>query len=202
MRFIPSKVRHGHEVNSGVTGPCLARQPSFLTVRATRGAMHLNREIAWEADISNPNPVLVRAVLCAGTLIALTACNTGDRPGDLAHSPAQGDHLPPPDKGRSAAPMELEAQIDFSRNDLSQRLGIETGAITVSSANLVTWRSGALGCPQQGMHYTQALVPGVRIILVVGKEVHDYHAKQGGKPLYCPPERAEEPASEPGADMT
>jgi len=64
------------------------------------------------------------------------------------------------------------------------------------------WRSGALGCPEPGMNYTQALVPGALIILAVGKETHGYHAKLGGKPFYCPSERAEEPVYGQDSDMT
>ena len=98
--------------------------------------------------------------------------------------------------------MNLNDQIEFSKIELAQRLGIEPESITLSGAREVNWRSGALGCPKPGMNYTQALVPGVLIILTVGKEAHSYHAKLGGKPFYCPRERAEEPAFEQGANMT
>ena len=93
-------------------------------------------------------------------------------------------------------------QIAFSKQDLAARLDVELDAVNLSGARPVTWRSGALGCPEPGMNYTQALVPGVLIFLRVGNEVHGYHAKHGGKPFYCPRERAEQPVFGQGADMT
>ena len=37
--------------------------------------------------------------------------------------------------------------------------------VTVVSYEDVTWPDGALGCPEPGMSYTQALVPGARLVL-------------------------------------
>ncbi len=91
--------------------------------------------------------------------------------------------------------MSLNQQISFSKKDLAQRLGIEPDAITLSGARQVNWRSGALGCPAPGMSYTQALVPGILILLKAGDEAFGYHAKSDGKPFYCPRERVEVPAS-------
>ncbi|MEE8339537.1 MAG: hypothetical protein V3R56_05290 [Xanthomonadales bacterium] len=96
----------------------------------------------------------------------------------------------------------MSEQIAFSKKELAQRLGIEPDSITLSGARQVNWRSGALGCPEPGMNYTQALMPGALIFLKVGNEVHGYHAKHGGKPFYCPQDRAEQPVFGQGADMT
>lgn len=152
--------------------------------------------------INNQISILLRAVLCTGCVIAVTACNAGENQAISGFSPAPDLQTAAPEKGQSVAPMDLKAQVEFSRKDLSQRLGIELAAVTISAESAVNWRSGALGCPEPGMNYTQALVPGVLIILTVGKEAHSYHAKLGGKPFYCPRERAEKPAFEQGADMT
>jgi hypothetical protein len=98
--------------------------------------------------------------------------------------------------------MSLSEQIQFAENELAQRLGIAPESITLSEARQVSWRSGAQGCPEPGMNYTQALVPGSLIFLKVGDEIHAYHAKHGGKPFYCPGDRAEQPVFNQGADMT
>jgi len=98
--------------------------------------------------------------------------------------------------------MNLHEQIEFSKKALAQRLDIEPKSITLSEAREVTWRSGALGCPEPGMNYTQALVPGALIFLRAGNEIHRYHAKISAKPFYCPRQRAEQPLSGQGADMT
>ena len=52
------------------------------------------------------------------------------------------------------------------------------------------------------MMYTQALVPGALIFFRADNEVHGYHAAHGGKPFYCPRNRAEQPVFGTGADQT
>jgi hypothetical protein len=66
----------------------------------------------------------------------------------------------------------------------------------------VTWRSGALGCPQPGMYYTEGLVPGSVIYLQANNVIHAYHAKFAGKPFYCPRERVEPPVAGEEGDLT
>ena len=100
------------------------------------------------------------------------------------------------------APMNLNGQIEFSKMALAQRLDVPPDSVKVSSARQVTWRSGALGCPEPGMIYTDALVPGSVIYLQVDNMVHAYHAKFAGEPFYCPRERVEAPAPEEGVDNT
>ena len=90
-------------------------------------------------------------------------------------------------------------QIDFSKQDLAERLGISIDAVSVSGATPVTWRSGALGCPKPGMSYTQALVPGIWLLLKAHNVVYRYHAVPGGLPFYCPDKFAQPPATGSGA---
>ena len=89
--------------------------------------------------------------------------------------------------------MNLSAQIKYSIEDLARRLDTPPETIKVSGARRVTWRSGALGCPQPGMNYTDALVPGSVIYLQADNTIHAYHGKIGAEPFYCPRERAEQP---------
>ena len=49
----------------------------------------------------------------------------------------------------------------------------------------MTWPSGALGCPEPGMLYTQALVPGYQVILDVGGKKLDYRAGESGAVRLC-----------------
>jgi len=90
--------------------------------------------------------------------------------------------------------LSLQQQIDFAITDLAQTRGVERDAVTASSTQSVSWRSGAIGCPAPGMNYTQALVPGSLIILKLGKEKFEYHAASGGPPFFCPADRIESPA--------
>jgi hypothetical protein len=129
--------------------------------------------------------------------LLLTACMQTPSAGEAA-----GAQPAAPAREVAAAPLSLAEQIEFARSDLAGRLGVEPDAVTVSGARPVNWRSGALGCPEPGMSYTQALVPGALIFLRAAGEVHGYHASQGGKPFLCPRERAEQPVFGRGADMT
>ncbi len=69
--------------------------------------------------------------------------------------------------------------------DLAGRIGVEPSAVTVVSDGRVTWRDGSTGCPKPGMAYTQALVPGRRLILESGGERFAYHAGRSGPLTYC-----------------
>ena len=134
-----------------------------------------------------------RAAVCAGFIVALTACHETGKQVSPELSLTEETPAVTPRKEISAAPMSLSEQIQFAENELAQRLGIAPESITLSEARQVSWRSGAQGCPEPGMNYTQALVPGSLIFLKVGDEIHAYHAKHGGKPFYCPWDRAEQP---------
>lgn len=101
----------------------------------------------------------------------------------------------------SAGPVSLSEQIAHSKQDLAQRQGKDVSSITLVAARRVTWRSGALGCAGPGTSYTQALVPGVLIVLQAGDENFSYHAENDGIPFYCPRERIEAPASIEAEDL-
>jgi hypothetical protein len=80
------------------------------------------------------------------------------------------------------APSGLVAEM---KKDLNARTGIPVEEITVEYAEDVVWRDGSLGCPQPGMMYTMALVPGYRVILAAGGKQYDYHASERGGFVLC-----------------
>jgi hypothetical protein len=69
--------------------------------------------------------------------------------------------------------------------DLAVRVGVPLERVILVSEQQVTWPSGALGCPQPGMSYTQALVPGGRIVLSVDDVNFFYHSGRTGGFFYC-----------------
>ncbi len=75
--------------------------------------------------------------------------------------------------------------VDAARADLAGLVGADPSEVLVVSVEAVTWRDGSIGCPQPGMSYTQALVPGTRIILELGGVQYSYHAGRNGEPFYC-----------------
>jgi hypothetical protein len=140
-----------------------------------------------------------RLALATGLALALAACNGNASPQDMKAMEKTPVEAQSAAQAEAQSKMSAKDQIDFAIEDLAARLGISQDAIKVPSATMVTWRSGALGCPEPGMSYTQALVPGVRIMLWVDSVGYRYHAKTGKQPFYCPSDRAELPAQDPGS---
>ena len=92
-----------------------------------------------------------------------------------------------------AQPADVRSIVDAAIRDASARLNVDPSAIAVVSADPVTWSDGSLGCPAEGMQYTQALVPGYRVMLRAAGQMLDYHAAANGHVALCPPGRALDP---------
>lgn len=101
-----------------------------------------------------------------------------------------------PSLAMTSATPSLDTVVSAALADAARRSGLPVAALRVDRAEAVTWRDGSLGCPQPGMAYTQALVPGYRVRVIAGDRVHDYHAGGSGVPQWCPPGRAQDPLSE------
>jgi hypothetical protein len=82
--------------------------------------------------------------------------------------------------------------VTAARIDLAALVGVDPDDIELVSMESVTWRNGSLGCPQEGYSYTQALVPGHRIVLRTGSIDYHYHNAGSLKPFLC-----ENPVGEP-----
>lgn len=88
--------------------------------------------------------------------------------------------------------VSVEALLAALKADAARRAG--SRAITAGPAEDVVWSDGALGCPQPGLAYTQALVPGWRVrVDVAGAAPLSYHASRRGEWLLCPAGRAGAP---------
>ena len=92
---------------------------------------------------------------------------------------------------RVLGPVIQSAQGHFWKYSLAgQTTGLSAKA---SSAVAVTWADGSLGCPEPGMNYTMALVPGYRIKVQAGERQLDYHASRRGYFVLCPDVRSVDP---------
>ncbi|MDX5318071.1 MAG: hypothetical protein LPK38_01730 [Actinomycetes bacterium] len=69
--------------------------------------------------------------------------------------------------------------------DAARRSGVEEADILVVRGESVTWSDGSLGCPQPGMNYTQALVPGYWVVLDADGTEYDYRASARGFFTLC-----------------
>ncbi len=123
---------------------------------------------------------------CTIGLAALAAC--------------AADSSAPPGGAPQPVAVGVAAVIEKALADAEQRTGLPRHQLKVESAESVTWPDGSLGCPEPGMAYAQALVPGFRVKIRAAGELLDYHAGRGGTPTLCPAERARDPL--PDGDPT
>lgn len=91
--------------------------------------------------------------------------------------------LPPATVDLAAVPAAVVAAV---LADATGRTGVASGSITFVRAEAVTWPSGALGCPEPGRMYTDALVQGYWLVVAAGGTQLDYRATQSGAFKVCP----------------
>ncbi len=115
---------------------------------------------------------------------ALAAC-AADAPPASMPAPAEVSSMP--------VVASLASVTEAVLADAAARTGLPQADLEVLSAEAVTWPDGSLGCPQAGMMYTQALVPGYRVRVEAGGQVLDYHAGKSGRPVLCPAGRSVDP---------
>lgn len=82
--------------------------------------------------------------------------------------------------------------------DAARRSALPVSRLHVATLEAVVWRDGALGCPQPGRLYPQALVPGYRVRIAPidgasGGAALDYHVSERGAWLHCPAGQAQPP---------
>ena len=127
------------------------------------------------------------------------AAPLAEEPPAAAEPSAQAEVVEP---GNHMLSLNFGQQISTAVADLSDRTGVATDEIKVIHARAVTWNSGAVGCPEEGMMYTQAIVPGMQLLLEADGTVYHYHGRsRSGGLFYCPAERAKAPAYGPGQDV-
>jgi len=153
--------------------------------------------------MTTPTPSRRRAgLLVAGLLLAITAAACT---GGAAATPAASTTAAPPaseptpsgaEPSREVPPVEPTtmpggegvppAIVARAVNDAATRAGVEPTAVTVVSAEAVTWPNGAAGCPKPDFMYTDVLTPGYRVVVEVGGTTYDYRGSQkGGAVSWC-----------------
>lgn len=130
-------------------------------------------------------PAWLAAALLA---VALTACSgapmtPSSSAGSASRPPFQT--MPPLPSASPGTPAQVSpARWQAILADLAAR-GLPTDAITIEAAERVTWPSSALGCPSPGRVYTQALVEGLRVVVLVDDQRFDYRFGNGDTPKLC-----------------
>jgi len=144
---------------------------------------------------------VVALTACMGVLFG---CAPRGAPGEpAAPSPPGGEQstvAAPPSHTAIASPngdglvLPPEPLVSEALADASRRTGVPVAALSVVESSSRTFRDGSLGCPEPEMNYTQALVPGWRLVIRAGEELLDYRmATRGTAFMFCPPDRALDP---------
>lgn len=75
--------------------------------------------------------------------------------------------------------------IEAAKADLAMRVDVRESDIKVVEAKDVTWPDGSLGCPEEGMVYTQAVVEGGQVLLAVDGRLYDYRVDSDDNVFLC-----------------
>ena len=135
-----------------------------------------------------------RALLTGGVLLAallLAGCGeTTEEVTDLdpieEGTDADGDQDDgAEDVGENGTDPDAEPEVAQAVADAAERTGQDADDVEVVRFEQVTWPDGAIGCPEPGEMYTQALVEGYRIVIAVGDEELTYHGADGQEPFLC-----------------
>ena len=130
------------------------------------------------------------AALLAIPLLVACAADSGS-PGGSA--PPRGSLEPTvpsqsPSSGGEGLPSRMLDEVIALAEEAT---GVDRSEIEVVLAEAVTWSDGSIGCPEEGMMYTQALVPGFRVVLDVAGVVVELLA--GTDAEFFPCDRPTEP---------
>lgn len=143
-------------------------------------------------------PLAATAILLALTAVACTggpgaagsptgavAPSGSTAPESQAPSPSSRQVPIPSPSGSPVAGAVPDEVIQAAIADAALQTGADPAAITVVSAQPKVWNDGSLGCPEPGVMYTQALVPGYQVVLEAGGKQLDYHASGNGALKLC-----------------
>jgi len=128
-------------------------------------------------------------------VLAGSACSQ-----DVAE-PAEEKASPAVENETASFGKELDQKVATAIADLAAQVGVAEDAITVREARIVNWGSSAVGCPREDMNYTQAIVPGVLLLLEVNGKIYRYHGGSRSELFHCPDDRAEAPAYGSGEEF-
>lgn len=100
------------------------------------------------------------------------------------------DEKPPVGSGElpvNEVPEDVLAldEVQAAIQDLADRESVEADQVTAAGYFSVTWNDGSMGCPEPGMSYTQALVPGHLLVLEADGQLFSYHAGRQAEFTYC-----------------
>lgn len=129
------------------------------------------------------------SVESASTPLTSTTVGTGSVPADGA--PEVADR-PVPEQVTGVAPDEVIQDVFAAAESFT---GADRSELELLRAEAVTWNDGALGCPEPGSSYTQALVEGYWVQLAFGESILDFRVNDRGNLKMC-----DRPGIDPGSE--
>lgn len=129
--------------------------------------------------------IIARTLAGAALAAVLTGCTGGTMPEDTGRTLPTTTRGPVgPTATSPGTPTEVpSARWAAIEADLLER-GVDAEPDLVS-AEAITWPNSALGCPQPGQAYTQALIDGMRVVVDAGGETYDYRFGRSDTPRLC-----------------
>jgi hypothetical protein len=118
-------------------------------------------------------------------LLAACAAPGGASESPRGQLPSEQPSSPPSPSEPQVSGEVPQQLLDQIERDLATKAAVEVAAIQVIEIKSVTWNDGSLGCPEPGKFYTQALVPGLQVILRVNGSDFDYRASERGDFRLC-----------------
>lgn len=118
----------------------------------------------------------------------LVACASGAASPGASERPIPSPEIAMPSEvpeGSAGAGGLSDELVDGVITLAEEETGVDRSEIEVVVAEAVTWSDGSIGCPEEGMAYTQALVPGYRVILDIAGEELAFHAAENGEFSPC-----------------
>ncbi len=141
-------------------------------------------------------PMVVALLLTAGCTSTTPGGGTGSGTATTSGTPAPSPSrtlpsgLPSPTALPTSGGTPVTGEVPAALlaeivADAALRSGVAEADIVVVRGESVTWSDGSLGCPQPGMNYTQALVPGYWVVLDADGTDYDYRASARGFFTLC-----------------
>jgi len=135
----------------------------------------------------------ITMLLAAGLLLAACTATpptaTPDTAGPPADTPGAATPTIEPMPPETFPPFEGDVPQEIMEtliDEVALRGGVGLGEVRIERALAVTWSDASLGCPEEDMLYTQALVDGYWVVLEAGGQTFDFRMGESGLPRLCP----------------
>lgn len=146
-----------------------------LILSALGGAYYLGKSVIKPEGIS-PKACTEEAKICPdGSSVGRTGPNC-----EFAACPSSS-----PRESGDKLVDELPRVVELAKEDLVKTLGVNESQMTVENLEKVMWSDGSLGCPKPGEFYTQAIVPGYKVIFSYNQAPYEYHTSEGSRFVQC-----------------